>query len=235
MSNQNTNLPTLADLTQDVDKAYKGDELNLLLNQPPPEKWIKNHPFIKMQVESGGGKITVPYKYLPIDKIEALLKRIFRRYRIEITGQGSSFNGVWVTARVHFWNLVWNDWDFHDGIGAVQMQTKRGSSPADLANINNGALAMAYPAAYTYAIKNACAKFGKLFGSDLNREDAVPFMPEKSTGDKIRERVEFMVDKAETIEDLESLKQDSNVPAKYHDLIEAKIEYLKNKEGHEAA
>ena len=42
-----TDLPTLAELTQDNDLAYKNDQLNLLLNQQPPTAWIKEHPFIK--------------------------------------------------------------------------------------------------------------------------------------------------------------------------------------------
>jgi hypothetical protein len=64
---------------------------------------------------------------------------------------------------------------FHDGIGAVQLQTAKGTSPADLANINNGALSMAYPIAKTLAIKDACDHFGKLFGCDLNRKDTMDF------------------------------------------------------------
>jgi hypothetical protein len=64
---------------------------------------------------------------------------------------------------------------FHDGIGAMQLQTAKGTSPADLININNGALSMAYPAAKTVAIKDACDHFGKLFGCDLNRKDTMNF------------------------------------------------------------
>jgi hypothetical protein len=66
-------------------------------------------------------------------------------------------------------------WDFHDGIGAAQLQTASGKSAADLANINNGALSMAYPLAKTVAIKDACDHFGTTFGSDLNRKDTIAF------------------------------------------------------------
>jgi hypothetical protein len=55
------------------------------------------------------------------------------------------------------------------------LQTKKGASPADLANINNGALSMAFPIAKTVAIKDACDHFGKLFGSDLNRKDIITY------------------------------------------------------------
>jgi hypothetical protein len=57
----------------------------------------------------------------------------------------------------------------------MQLQTKSGSSPADLQNINNGALSMAFPIAKTLAVKDACDHFGKLFGSDLNRKDTLAF------------------------------------------------------------
>jgi hypothetical protein len=160
---ENKNLPTLADLTQDVELAFKNDQLNLLLNQQPPAKWVKAHPFVKN------------YQYLPIDKIELLLKKIFKEYKIEITGQGTAFNGVWVTVRVHYLHPVTGEWSYHDGIGAAQLQTAKGTSPSDLININNGALSMAFPIAKTVAIKDACDMFGNLFGANLNRKDVVEY------------------------------------------------------------
>ena len=36
-------LPTIAELTSDLELAYKNDQLNLLLNQEPPKKWVKKH------------------------------------------------------------------------------------------------------------------------------------------------------------------------------------------------
>ena len=63
---------------------------------------------------------------MPIERVEYLLKTIFKRYRIEITGQGTAFNGVWVTVRVHYVHPVTGEWEYHDGIGASQIQTKKG-------------------------------------------------------------------------------------------------------------
>lgn len=164
-----SNLPTIAELTTDIESASKLDKLQVLLNQQPPEKWIKYHPFIKDRQ----GNLT--HRYLPIDKVEYLLRRIFKQYRIEITGQGTAFNGVWVTVRVHYLHPVMNDWNYVDGIGAIQLQTKQGSSPADLGNINNGAISMAFPHAKTLAIKDACDNLGTLFGADLNRRDTLGY------------------------------------------------------------
>lgn len=163
------NLPTIAELfSGDIEQAFKNEQLNLLLNQSPKSDWIKTHPYIK------------DHKYIPIDKVEFMLRKIFKKYSIEITGQGTSFNGVWVTVRVHYLNPTNGEMQFHDGIGACQLQTKKDTSPADLANINNGAISMAFPIAKTLAIKDACDHFGKLFGSDLNRKDTIPFTVDSS-------------------------------------------------------
>jgi hypothetical protein len=158
-----SNIPKIQDLYTDKLTVQKNDAFVTLMNQQPKPAWVKVHPFIK------------GYRYLPIERIEFLLKTIFKRYRIEITGQGQSFNGVWVTVRVHYLHPLTGEWDFHDGIGASQLQTKSGTSPADLQNINNGALSMAFPMAKTIAIKDACDHFGNLFGADLNRKDVIAY------------------------------------------------------------
>ena len=158
-----SSLPKIQDLYLDKVKTQRNDVFITLMNQEPNKTWVKEHPFIR------------GYKYLPIERIEYLLKSIFKNYRIEITGQGQSFNGVWVTVRVHYVHPLTGEWSFHDGIGASQLQTAKGTSPADLANINNGALSMAFPMAKTIAIKDACDHFGKLFGADLNRKDLISY------------------------------------------------------------
>lgn len=162
-----TKLPTVAELFEEnMNVAFANEQLNTLLNAQPKPSWVKLHPYIK------------EYRYLPIDKIEFLLRKIFKQYSIEITGQGTAFNGVWVTVRVHYFSPATNKMEFHDGIGACQLQTQKGTSPADLININNGALSMAFPIAKTVAIKDACDHFGNLFGANLNRKDVIEFTPD---------------------------------------------------------
>jgi hypothetical protein len=183
----NLSIPKIADLYTDIQAAAQQDQLQYLLNQDPKPDWVKTHPFLKT------------YKYLPIDKIEYLLKRIFKAYKIEVTGQGQSFNGVWVTVRVHYQNPITGEWLYHDGIGASQLQTKQGASPADLANINNGAITMAFPIAKTLAIKDACDHFGRLFGSDLNRKDLAPHSMDvtlQEKADEERKRYQLLIENA---------------------------------------
>jgi hypothetical protein len=161
-------LPTLAELFEDsIEIVGKSEGLNAILNANPPEKWIKEHPII------------TGYKYLPIDKIEYLLRKIFKSYRIEVLREGTAFNGVYVVVRVHYLSPATGQMEWHDGIGAAQLQTKKGTSPADLSNVNHGAISMAFPIAKTVAVKDACDHFGNLFGCNLNRKDIVPFQADE--------------------------------------------------------
>jgi len=172
-------LPTLAELFNDsIELIGKTEGLNAILNTPPPDSWVKTHPYIK------------DHKYLPIDKVEYLLRKIFKKYSIEITGQGTAFNGVWVTVRVGYRNPVDGEMEYQDGIGAIQLQTAKGASPADLANINNGALSMAFPLAKTLAVKDACDMIGNIFGANINRRDAISFTPDTAIAEKYHKAFE---------------------------------------------
>jgi hypothetical protein len=193
-----SNLPKIKDLYSDITIAQKNDAFVTLMNQQPKAEWVKIHPFIKN------------YKYLPIERIEFLLKTIFKSYRIEVLREGQSFNGVFVVVRVHYLHPLTNTWEFHDGIGASQLQTAKGTSPADLNNINNGALSMAFPMAKTIAIKDACDHFGNLFGADLNRKDVISYdidltlielTPEHPNWDKVKIAIEsgnFTIDQVKS-------------------------------------
>jgi hypothetical protein len=88
------------------------------------------------------------------------------------------FNAVYVCIRLHYCNPASGQWEFQDGLGAQELQTKAGASAADLAAINKGAVMMALPIAESYAIKDASEKIGKLFGRDLNRKDTMGFAPD---------------------------------------------------------
>jgi len=194
-------LPKIQDVYGDKVSIRKNDVFTTLMNQPPKPVWVKVHPFVKN------------YKYIPIERIEYLLKTIFKKYRIEILREGTSFNGVYVVVRVHYLHPITNEMDWHDGIGACQLQTKSGASAADLANINNGALSMAFPIAKTVAIKDACDHFGKLFGADLNRKDEIVYdldltlielNPEHPNWEKAKAAIK---DKSATIEQIKSKYQ----------------------------
>ena len=208
-------LPTIAELYEDnIEVAYKSEQLMTLLNKQPKPEWIKTHPFI------------TNYKYLPIDKVEHLLRLIFKEYRIEVLREGTAFNGVYVAVRIHYKNPATGEWSFHDGIGACQLQTAKGTSPADLANINNGALSMAFPIAKTVAVKDAADHFGALFGANLNRKDSVAYQMDVGIATaKISQedkRTIAMIDHCDTIEQLDMYEESYPIPSHLQ-------EYLTNK------
>jgi hypothetical protein len=179
------------------------EQLNVILSTPPPATWVKVHPFIKN------------YNYLPIDKVEYLLRRCFKKYQIEVIKTAQLFNAIEVTVRVHYLNPATNEMMFHDGVGAQELQTTKnsGNLKTDMSNVNKGSVMMALPIAKSIAIKDACDHFGDLFGANLNRKDIVQF-----TGDtellsaeaihtsKEKERVIKHIENANTIEELRQVR-----------------------------
>jgi hypothetical protein len=171
------------------------DKLLTFLNMEPPKAWVKEHPFIK------------GYKYLPIDKVEFLLKSIFRQYKIEVLKTGMLMNAIECTVRVHYLDPVTQQWLSHDGVGAMELQTKSGSGvlKLDMSNVNSGAVAMALPIAKSVAVKDACDHLGTIFGTNLNRKNALTFNLEDAP-DPLQVRVNALIESATTAEDLEALK-----------------------------
>jgi hypothetical protein len=201
------------------------EQLNVILSTPPPATWVKQHPFIK------------GYNYLPIDKVEYLLRRCFKKYQIEVIKTAQLFNAIEVTVRVHYLNPATNEMMYHDGVGAQELQTTKGSGNLnmDMSNVNKGAVMMALPIAKSIAIKDACDHFGDLFGANLNRKDIVQF-----TGDtellsaegihnsKEKERVEKHILNANNVD---TLVQVENLIEKYdlRDIYNAKHDLLYGK------
>jgi len=149
-----------------IERLVKQDKIMVALNQEPPAEWVKKHPFIK------------DFNYLPIERVEWLLKTFFKiNYKIEVIKTGTLLNAIEVTVRVHYRYSDSEEWYYHDGVGAKEIQTKSGTGSLlmDMSNVNRGAVEMALPIAKTIAIKDACDHFGKLFGADLNRKQQMTY------------------------------------------------------------
>lgn len=172
-------LPKLADLHHDAIVGFKDDQFNLLLSQQPAKEWVKEHPFAK------------GIKYLPIERVEYMLTKIFGEWRVEVQREGQMFNSVYVCVRLHLKSPITGEWFYHDGLGAVGVQTDKGESASNLAAIKQDAIMKALPAAESYAIKDAAEKLGRLFGKDLNRKDIIEFTPtfEKITNEQLKSLV----------------------------------------------
>lgn len=155
-------LPTITDLYEDKELALKESQLAVILNSPPSPAWIKQHPIYKTD-------------YLPIERVEWLMTRIFGRWRVEILDTKLMVNSVVVTVRVHYRDPLTGEWEWMDGIGAKELQMNSGSNPTDITQIKGTALVLACPIAETSAQKDACEKLGKIFGKDLNRKDNLDY------------------------------------------------------------
>lgn len=218
-------LPKLAELySENLERFTRSDALNFLCSQEPKKEWVKKHPYIK------------DHNYIPIGVVETLLLKIFKEIKIEVLQVGTMFNAVYCHVRLHYLDMTTGEWRFHDGVGACQLQTKQGSSPADLQNINNGAVTMALPIAKSFAIKDAAEHIGKLFGRDLNRKDVMEYVPEKSLNiDKRNDDVEYTrtveyinaQDEPENLIILKDTLVNSKFYEQYLELIEKKLNQIK--------
>lgn len=145
------------------------DEIKLLLflNKKPEPKYIKQHPIIKVKIQTPQGEKSVPYKYVPITYIRTLLDTIYPNYSYEIKETKLVANSIQTTVRLYLTDWNGNQF-FRDGVGAQKIQVDSLSSPVDMNKMKPDAIQMASPASATYAFKNACESLGNLFGRGLN-------------------------------------------------------------------
>lgn len=166
-----------------LEKLVKRDQFLEIVNQEPPQQWLKDHPTV------------YGVKYLPIEIVEMLLTRIFQEWKIEIKREGQLAQSIFVDVRLHYKDPIDGEWRWQDGLGAVPIKTDKGSSAADLNKIKFDAVMTGLPAAESFAIKDAAEKIGRLFGKDLNRKSVLDFVPNFDTEDvneKIRQQKELI-------------------------------------------
>lgn len=169
-------IPTIQDLVAgDIDLKWQQNELNRLLNEEPPKAWLKDHPMAK------------GVKYIPIERIEYMLTRIFKRWYVEIKQVQVLANSITVTVRLFYQDVLSNEMLWQDGVGAAPIQTDKGAGAMDWNATKNDAVMKAAPAAESYAVKDAAEKIGKLFGKDMNRADKIMYntLPEVKREDKL--------------------------------------------------
>lgn len=156
----------LEDLYENIEQQAYVSHLETLLNTPPKDSWIKEHPFAK------------GIMYLPIEKQEFLMSYFFGSWKTEVRDTKILANAITVTVRVHYlYNFKGSkpEWRFTDGVGAVAIQVKKGSNATDFTQINSNAIQIGLPAAKSYAFKDAVESLGKIFGKDLNRKNGIGY------------------------------------------------------------
>lgn len=196
-------LPSFADMHSDPDMAVRMDLFKMRLNSDPPAKWVLKNKFANNS------------DYLPIDKVEQLLDSIFQDWKIEVLREGTMFQSVTCTVRVHYLHPIKQEWRYHDGVGAHNVQIDSGED-FSINSIKDAAIKMALPIAKSEAIKDACDHLGKVFGRDLNRKHSIDFSPAYAGKlpvhktvypDKSTARLIDMIKSSSSRTDLEKLKK----------------------------
>lgn len=151
-------VPTLNELLSETEASLKENQLTVLLNTAPPAAWVKEQPMAKTA-------------YLPIDKVQYLLTKIYGKWWVEVINTQVFANSVTVTVRLFVRNPLTGETEHNDGVGAAPIQTDKGKGAMDWNFAKADGVQKALPAAKAYAIKDAAEEFGKIFGRDLNRKD----------------------------------------------------------------
>lgn len=139
--------------------AMYGEFLNKVNADPNPQ-WIKTNQGVR---------------YIPIERVEWLLRTIYQRWEWQVIDYKVVANSICVHGRLRVQEPVTLEWIEMDGLGAVPIQVRSGSSPADFTAIIPNAIQKNLPAAESFALKDAAEKLGRVFGSNINRKDDAQF------------------------------------------------------------
>lgn len=211
-------VPTYSDLVSMTELKSKENDFQVLLNQDPPDAWVKTNT------------IAGNSRYIPIDKIEYLLTRLFVKWWVEILDYRIIANSVSVHVRLFYVSPITGETLHQDGIGAAPLQTDKDAGATDFNRIKSAAVQMALPSAKSYATKDAAENIGRLFGKDLNRKDLMAYEPLAGrfnvlTKEEVEtKRMETLIKKAESKQVLNKLKP--NVPNELQDLFTQKMAEL---------
>jgi hypothetical protein len=154
---------SLSQVVKDLELKIEIQSFNQLLNTDPPKAWVKQHPF-DMKVS-----------YISIDRIKINLFQIFQGYEWSIKSASIIANSIMVYGTLTVTHPITGDKWSVDGIGAVPLELEKGADAIDFTKIKSKAVHKNAPAAESFALKNAAAKYGILFGSGLNSTEDLMF------------------------------------------------------------
>jgi len=178
----------------------------------PPAEWVIELP---SKVESGAS-----YKTLPLDLMEAAIRRIFgRNTRVSDTSLtiNQDKGRFSVTAVVKYY--------YGDGvlIGVATVCT------SDISMLE-----LASPKAVSMAVKNAIKQLGGLFGKYLNRVEQAEFSIEEVQSSSVEEKIESLEDcinACKTIDELKTYRRivnSTSISPHVQGIYEAKLRELKS-------
>lgn len=201
MAAKNTlTVPTIDELVSESDISVKQNNLMVLLNQEPPKQWLVPHPMVKGHL------------YLPIERVEYILSRVFKKWWVDILSVQTIANSAVVTVRLNVIDPITKEVWHNDGVGAMAIQTDKGAGAMEWDKAKADGVMKAVPSAETYAIKDAADKFGKIFGKDVGRKVQIDYnslLKEETQSDidsqKEDERFLKFLDVSRTEKELDSL------------------------------
>lgn len=192
------------------------DILLRVLNQKPPAKWVK--------------KRYDGIEYIPIEIIENTLTQLFQTWRVDVKETKLILNSITATVRVWYRDPITSEMYYQDGVGAVPVQTDKGTI-LSIETIKPNALQIGLPMAKSYAIKDAVEHIGKLFGRDIGRKSELDFVPRYINEDgSIRgtenDRVKEFISQSKTREELQKIEEylisESIYTSEYKSMIDNK-------------
>lgn len=220
-------LPSIQEIYSGASEvAIQQNKLNILLNQPPMKEWIKKHPTATKVVNG----VKVPIEYLPIERVEYLLTRIFVQWWFRIVKVQLIANSIVVNGTLHYQNQITGEWEKQDGVGAAPIQTDSGAKASDFSAVKSNAVMLAAPAAKSYAIKDAAECIGKLFGKDLNRADQICYdnlIRTFSEESPLVKEVEELIGKS-TLSDMQKVAMNEEIKRCNAETLLERKEYLLN-------
>jgi hypothetical protein len=164
------------------------ENLDEILNSEPKKEWLREHPQVR------------GFMYLPIEKVEFLLTRLFKDVKVEIRSVISSDNRAVVTVRIHF--TKGGKETFLDGVGAAQINKIQSAE-------------MAFPLAKSLAFKDSVKFLGKIFGKDLNRVEVSTVTKQSQFTEEQQvelEKVKLAAMKVSLIDNLETAWNELAIP-----------------------
>lgn len=219
----------LRDIEANPELRKNQENLKVILNHAPHKDWILKHKFATKEVIVDGKKTYVPIDYIPIGRVEMLLDTLFIEWKVEVINYSQLFNSVSCQVRLHYINPVSGLWAFHDGLGAVGVQTDKGAKASDLTAVKQDAVMKALPAAKSYAIKDAAEHIGKIFGRDLNRSEELVFNSTRTSDEeKLDEIKTLLMEKEHLIPEQELINLERVIKNEEKASYNKALKYLKS-------
>lgn len=165
-----------------------------LLNVPPPDTAIKKRNVAPQ------GKPEKLLPYLPISYIETKLREIYGVYQVRNFRWTQVANEIIGSVELWVPHPVLGQWICYDGAAAVMICGNKGIEDGKK---QANALETRFPKLKTDCVKNAAQGIGKIFGSELRRDDVTEyedFSDQMSVGDQAKS----VFDQCSTLDQLNS-------------------------------